>query len=233
MATAPTFVFSLELPTWSYADHQASSGWTATADLPSADSPATLYPAPYGDLVDFSSFLVAKQEEPSEAIHLIEQPAAAEDHESSSPSSPDGTPTTHRSPRSSWSGASEPSDVLVAPEAMDRLMQLIAWPAGGARAIHAKKRPRSEHEYSKEKHLQTEKRRREDMSEAIDTIHRIMPESRMEKKLTKVDILQDAALYFAKLQAVALQLVEENNALRARAKAAADAANGSATAALL
>ena len=96
-------------------------------------------------------------------------------------------------------------------------MRLIAWPAGGARAIHAKKRPRSgEHEYSKEKHLQTEKRRREDMSEAIDTIHRIMPESRMDKKVTKVDILQDAALYFAKLQAVALALVEENAQLRAR-----------------
>jgi hypothetical protein len=102
---------------------------------------------------------------------------------------------------------------------MDLLMQLIAWPANGARSLHIKKRPRNEHEYSKEKHLQTEKRRREDMSEAIDSIHRIMPESRVDRKLTKVDILQDAALYFTKLQTVALALVEENSALRARCSA--------------
>lgn len=198
----------------------------APSALQTRASPLTV--APY-ELESYIELNLPTIEEP----RMAPQPTTSQQIAASSPSSPEGTPS-HLSPRTSWSGASSPTpqhqkaacppnstSATDTNPAMDTLMQMIAWPAGGARSVAAKKRPRSEHEYTKDKHLMTEKRRREDMSEAIDTIHRIMPESRMDKKLTKVDILQDAAVYFAKLQSVALALIEENAQLRARCQQAA------------
>lgn len=209
----PTYLYPIEVPTWGYEEAPAAA-WTPTID-PSALH-TVMHDAP------FTADAAAEPEYQAAALE------ASSSSSSSSPSSPDGTPT-NRSPRSSWGGVSPSTNApaLAANNAhlMESLMQMIAWPANGARPVHPKKRIRPEYEYSKEKHLQTEKRRREDMSEAIDMIHRIMPECRMDKKLTKVDILQDAALYFAKLQAVALRLVEENAELKARVAAANAAAN--------
>lgn len=201
----------------------------APAALQNRASPLTV--APF-ELENYIELNLPTIEEP----RMEPRPTSSQQIAASNPSSPEGTPS-HLSPRSSWSGASSPTpqhqkacaptstSASDANPAMELLMQMIAWPAGGARSVAAKKRPRSEHEYTKDKHLMTEKRRREDMSEAIDTIHRIMPESRMDKKLTKVDILQDAAIYFAKLQNVALALIEENAQLRARCQQRGDSSS--------
>lgn len=114
--------------------------------------------------------------------------------------------------QSSASSAGELSPV-------EELLVLIDWKNSERSGV---KRTRGPSEKAHEKHVQNEKKRREDLTLAIEEINALIPATpaaaavpAAPPKRTKVTTLQDAAEYLKRLQDVALQLLQENKRLAA------------------
>lgn len=138
-------------------------------------------------------------------------------------SSPTPCNSLHGSDGSSHGGCASSSDCSSPPMAPsgdepqspgEELLQLIDWKN---HSRNVPRRIRGLREETHHKHVQAEKKRRDDLASAIDDIGSLVPSATGESALkrTKVATLQDAKEYFKRVQDVALMLVQENRRLQA------------------
>lgn len=98
---------------------------------------------------------------------------------------------------------------------IEELLTLIDWQSGDH---HAPKRIRGAPEKSHEKHVEHEKRRRNELASAIEEIDSLIPNTALgsaSAKRTKLATLQEAAEYFKRVQDMACVLIRENRRLAA------------------
>lgn len=98
---------------------------------------------------------------------------------------------------------------------IEELLTLIDWQSDNH---HAPKRVRGAPEKSHEKHVEHEKRRRNELASAIEEIDNLIPNTALgsaSAKRTKLATLQEAAEYFKRVQDMACVLIRENRRLAA------------------